>query len=525
MKKSIFRVMTAVLALLMTFGAAGCRENPDQSYYLSEDVIISGTSTGGDKTDKDGDNTASGGNASGTTGGSTSGSTSGTTSATKDEKGRTIVKVAINNSRVADTAPLFDALAKALPDIKIQIDYYSAKDNVASQEYIAAKSSTGQLPDVVFDDIANLPMYVGQGLVYPLTDFVKKDAEYKYVPSSIMENYTYGGQVYALPHQAYFTCLTLNTDILDALNVDIPALDWSFDDMVEFAKKVSNDKYSFCERLNYLDYYGAGTFSKNSSLCGYNMATRKYEMTNSFAKSMQKFQELRKTPNVEAWSLRLTNQYDKRFGSLDTNAATKLGRTVVVDFEKGTYSQGEFLDLVNNFNWVYHPYPQEIKGRMPVHIDHAWMVSSTKVPNEAFKVLSFMTYSKTGNLARLNAYIDNAKGKSKYKLNLDYYTPITQHPDVVAAAKKLFAGDDTQMYMYNNIGNCFRGDLDKIVPSWGQHWADSINPTACKVQDGTKDPDSTCKDLQNKATQSLATYWADFDKKLAKVQAEWKAKH
>lgn len=341
-----------------------------------------------------------------------------------------------------------------------------------------------------------------------------------------MENYTYGGEVYALPHQAYFTCLTLNTDILDALNVDIPALDWDFDDMIEFAKKVSNDKYCFCERLNYLDYYGAGTFSKNSSLCGYNIATRQYEMTNSFAKSMKVFQTLRQTPNVEAWSLRLTNQYESRFGSLDTNAATKLGRTVVVDFEKGTYSQGDFItDTTANFNWVYHPYPQEIKGRMPVHIDHAWMLSSTAVPDEAFKVLSFLTYSSKGNLARLNAYIDNAKGKSKYSLNLEFYTPVTTHPDVVAAAKKLYADDKAQLYMYENIANCFRGDLDKFVPSWGQHWADSINPTACKVQDGTKDPDSTCKDLQTKATKSLATYWSDFDKKLAKVQKEWKASH
>lgn len=513
MKRSVIRVVAMVLVMLMAFTVTGCRDNPNTySYYLSEDVVVQNTVT------KD-DDTAS------ATESEEKGGTTSTTSDGKDSSGKTIVKVAVNSNRPADVAPLFDALAKAYPEIKVQIDYYSAQDNVSSQEYIAAKSSTGQLPDVVFDDIANITMYIGQGLVYPLTEFVNKDPEYKYVPSSIMDDYTFGGEVYALPHQAYFTCLTLNLDILDALNVDVPALDWNFNDMVEFAKKVSNDKYSFCERLHYLDYYGAGAFSKNSSLCGYNMDTRSYEMTNSFAKAMKIFQELRQTPNVEAYSLRLSKVYESRFGSLETWAATKLGRTVVMDFEKGTYSKNYYEELLANCNWTFHPFPQEYAGRMPVHIDHAWMLSSTKVPEEAFKVLSFLTYSSAGNIARLNAYTDKAKGKSKYNLNLDFYTPLTTHPDVVAAAKKLYADDEVQMYMYNNIANCYRGDLDKIVPSWGQHWADAINPTAMKVQDGTKDPDSTCKDLQTKATKSLATYWADFDKKLAKVQAEWKATH
>lgn len=534
MKKTVFRMMALALILVMALSVTGCRKTRTAySVFLSDDVEVEGNETkSGGKTNENaeenqttgGKNNETAGNNK-TTGGKTASGSTGASTAKKDSSGRTIVKVAINSNRPTDVAPLFDALAKAYPDIKVQIDYYSAKDNVSSQEYIAAKSSTGQLPDVVFDDIANLSMYVGQGLVYPLNSYLAKDANYKYIPANIMKDYTYGGQVYALPHQAYFTCLTLNLDILDALNVDVPKLDWNFEDMVAFAKKVSNDKYCFCERLFYFDYYGAGGFSKDASLCGYNIETRSYNMVNSFAKAMKVFQQLRQTPNVEAWSLRNSKQYESRFGSSDEWAATKLGRTVVMDFSKGTYSRSYYTELLANCNWTFHPFPQEIKGRMPIHIDHAFMLANTKVPDEAFKVLSFLTYSPEGNIARLNAYTDKAKGKSKYNLNLDFYTPLTTHPDVVSAFKKLCADDEVQMYMYNNIKNCYRGDLDKFVPSWGQHWADSINPTAIKVQDGTKDPDSTCKDLQTKATKSLKSYWDDFDAKLAKVQAEWKATH
>lgn len=511
MKKTIIRVLAMVLVLLMAFSVTACRKNPTSySYYLSEEYVVSGTK--GDKTDKD-EATSS------------TGKTESTASQTKDKEGRTIVKVALASSRPTDVAPLFDALAKKYPNIKVQLDYYSEPN---SQKYIVAKSAIGQLPDVVFDDIANISLYVAQGLAYPITEFVKADAEYKYVPSQIMSDYTFGGDVFALPHQAYFTCLTLNTDILDALNVDIPALDWNFDDLVKFAKSVSNDEYLFCERLNYLDYYASGSFSKDASLCGYNIKTRKYEMTNSIAKAWKVFRELRETPNVEGYAVRLAKLYESRYGSADTWAATKLGKTVLMDFEKGTYSfngDSEYKKIIANTNWVFHPYPQEFKGRMPIHIDHAWMLADTKVPEEAFKVLSFLTYSSEGNMARLNAYADKAKGKSKYKLNLDYYTPLTTHPDVVKSVKKLYADDEVQMYFYNNIANCFRGDLDKFVPHWGQHWADSINPTSMKVQDGAKDPDSTAKDLQSKATASLAEYWKDFDKQLAEFQKKWKASH
>lgn len=515
MKKVSIRLTAVVLAVFSLVTVGGCRKNPKSySYYLSDDVVISGSKTSGGST-SDKDTTASGSKGN-TAGGSTSGGKGSTAN------GKTTVKVAISSQRPTDTAPLFDALAKKYPNIKVQVDHYSAPN---SQEYIATKSTSGQLPDIVFDDIANLPLFIGQGLVYPITSYVKADPEYKYIPSNIMKDYTYGGEVYALPHQAYFTCVTLNLDALDAMNVDVPALDWTPDDMTKFATATSNDKYSFCERLFYLDYYMAGAYQKNVGICGYNADTRSFEMTGSLAKAWTLFRKLRQTPNVEGWSLRLANKYVSRFGSDDEWAATKLGRTVMMDFEKGTYSKEYYETLLKNCKWTFHPYPQAIKGRMPIHIDHAFMLADTKVPDEAFKVLSFMTYSSEGNKARLNAYTDKAKGKSSYKLNLDYYTPVTTHPDVVSAAKKLFADDEVQLYMYNNISNCFRGDPDKIYPSFGQMWADVINVVSMKVQDGTKDPDSSAKDLEAKATKALKVYWDDFDKKLANVQKEWKAKH
>ena len=521
MKKNIvFRFFALVVGIALCFNLTACRKTQKSySYFISDEVP--GTSGGGNSGAASGDKAATTDTKGGKTGDNTG---SGNKSENKGGGKGTTVKVAINSGRPTDTAPLFDALAKEYPNIKVNIDYYTS-DLANSQEYIAAKSASGTLPDVVFDDIANLPLYVSQGLVYPLDEFVKNDAEFKYIPQSFIDDYTYGGRLYALPHQAYFTACIMNLDALDALNVDLPPLDWNMDQFKQFCINVSKNGYSACERLFYLEYYASGSYSKTAGYCGYNSKTRSFEMTGTLAKSAKLFSELRKIPNVEAFSLRASGEYLKRFGSEDEWGATKLGKTVMLDFEKGTYSKNYVDELCSNFNWTFWPYPQNIKGRMPIHIDHAFMLANTKNPDAAFKVLSFLTYSKHGNLARINAYTDKANGKGKYKLNLDYYTPTTSQPDVVNAYKKLVKGDEVQMYLYNNMGNCFRGEPDKFVPSFGSNWAEVIQPMCNKMEDGTKDPDSTCKDLQTKATNSLKTYWNDFDAKLKKVQAEWDKNH
>lgn len=441
------------------------------------------------------------------------------------------VTVAFNIYRPTDVQPLFDSFNNYYPNIKLKVDYYnSASDN--SQEYIATKSAAGTLPDVVFDDIANLPLYISEGLVYPLTDFVKNDTELSYVPSNLIKEYTYGGQLYALPHQAYFCSLIINTDALANLNMDLPALNWTMDDFAAFCKKATTSKYSAVESLDYLEYYGSGVFSGTNGLFGYNESTHSFNMMNSFASSLKLMRQLRQVPGLEAQSLRANSSggvsdYQKKFGTSAEYGASKEGRTVIIDMQKGTYSSAWVKQNLTKIHYVYWPYPQLAghAGRLPAHVDHAWMTTNAKNPKAAFEVLRYLTYSQEGNLVRLNAYTNAKNGSKQYKLNLSYFTPTTYDPKVVAAFKKLTSNDKVAWYMYSNLKNSFRADPDKFIPGFGQNWADVINTPGNRVVDGLKDADATCKDLQVKATAGLKVYWDDFYKKLASVQKTWKAAH
>lgn len=57
------------------------------------------------------------------------------------------------------------------------------------------------------------------------------------MPKSLLEEYTFGGKLYALPHQAHFSMVLLNLDAFDDLNLDVPDLDWTIEDFGELLKK------------------------------------------------------------------------------------------------------------------------------------------------------------------------------------------------------------------------------------------------------------------------------------------------
>ncbi len=540
MKKNIIRVLTLAMAILMVFSVAGCKNDPETySYWLSEDVIVEGDKTQ-DNDDKTGNedsgnsdsgnsgsgNSGSGNSGSGNSGSGNSGSGNSGSSKPSNNKKNT-VKVAVGANRQTDYDPMWDALAEAYPEIKVEVDYYSETD---STTYIAAKSATGSLPDIIADDIACMPLYIGQGLVYPITEYVKNDPNSKYIAQSLWNDYTYGGEIYAVPNQCTFTCITLNTDILDDLNMDVPALNWNIADFTTFAKQVAskgNSKnYIFCENLSGLDTNLAGTYNKNVGFYGYNFSNRQFEMVGSLNKSSKLLVELSKVNNLAGFQLSLSDKYIERYGDAVSNyAATKQGKSLIINFELGTYSKAERDEYLANVNWQFHPLPQNTAGRMPIHIDHAFMLSNTKNPDLAYKVLSHMAMSPDSAVARLEAYQDKKAGKADYELLMDFYFPVTKHPDVVAAFKKLMADQPACIYFYENIENCYRGDPDKIVPSFSQNIFDVFIPTLLDIQDGTKDPDQVLPDAQKKLTAGQKVYWDDFDAKLKKVQAEWKAKH
>lgn len=66
---------------------------------------------------------------------------------------------------------------------------------------------------------------------------------------NLIQDYTYCGRLYALPHQVQYEGTFINLDVLDALNLDMPSLDWTPEDFAEYLKAATTSTYSGIEKL------------------------------------------------------------------------------------------------------------------------------------------------------------------------------------------------------------------------------------------------------------------------------------
>ena len=424
------------------------------------------------------------------------------------------VSVAVNTNRATDYEAVFEAFKKVYKDVDLEIRYFSDGDN--SLNYILKQASIDKLPDVVFDDAANVPTYIAQGLAYPLDKFVKNDPDIKYISSEILDTYRYSDMLFALPNSIHFSCVMINLDIVDELNLKMPSLSWTVDDMVAFLKAGTTSKYSGCEQLfgNYtIAAQLCPIYDKSVGLYGYDHKNAKFN-TDPMAKGQQLMVQLRQIEGLEAFSLRMSgiDKYTAKFGNSNTSdsrMALKLGKTLV-EFDSGTWEDpnlGKFK--FDNCLW---PYPQSEKGRMPIHVDHSMMMKSTKNPEAAFQLLRFVTYSTEGNLARLGMY-DKANA-GKYTLSSRMYFPVTSHPDVVAKFKSLDLPEQYK-YMYENISKCYRADPKKYVVDFNNLIKTAVTDWN-KVQDGLADPVSTNVAMEKKLNDKLAETLKDFNAKIEK---------
>ena len=426
------------------------------------------------------------------------------------------VVVAINKGRSTDFQALLDSFSKYYKNIELEVDYFSAEGGTT--EYLTAQAATGSLPDIVFDDASSLPYFISQGWVYPLDEFVKEDKDFTYVPESIIKSYTYNGHLFALPTTVHFRTIFLNLDLLNTMNLDRPALDWTREEYADLMKKATTSEYSGSETIFDLDINLAGTTNKNSGYYGYDIENRKFNLKESWVDNVTFMRQLREYPGLEAWSLRWNNasdgtsDYVKKFGqgnTDDTHMAFKMGKTLS-DTLAGTWDAWLYeLD----YNWTLWPYPQgaETKGRLPMHIDHSFMTTGVTEENAeaAFEVLRYLSYGVEGNITRLSMFDEENEGK--YVLNNKYYIPCTNHPDVAAKFESLPEVNEALIYMYENIENSFRADPAKIVPDFDQVNNDYILTSRNKVTDGLAEAATVAAEVEDKANTAISGKWTTFD--------------
>ena len=526
------RILCALLALALLASLTACKKSTggsssDEWEYEYETVT--------NKKDKDSsgeDNTSTGASQSGAATNNSSGGTSSSgkggnivvegagTDPLADYKASGTVIVSVDTARANDYQGLFDAFKQVFPKIKLKIDYFAHSSEDSAAEYLSARAAAGNMPDIVYDDTGRIPTYLTQGWMYPLDEFVKGDTDYqKYVPDNLKADYTYGGKLYALPHQAHYETFLLNLDLLNELNLKVPSLSWTLDDFANYCKKAVTDTSAAQEDFGALYASFVNCFNSSTTQYGYNTKTKQFDPS-GFSSSIKFLLNLKAVPGLEAASLRSTNgsdgnnNYFTKFGTgtySDNFVAFHKGRTLFHGL--GTWEYASKRKEVTNFNWKMFPFPQSKPGAMPYHVDICFMTTAVRNKAAAWQFLRYVTYSYEGNVARLSQY--DSANKGKYALVNDLYYPTSHHPKVEEKFKSLPGLTDVQLYLYQNQSKCYRFDMVKLVPDWSNISKQYLTPAFNDAIGGTTSGvDAALNEPFRKANKAVTEAWNKLNKAL-----------
>jgi multiple sugar transport system permease protein len=129
-----------------------------------------------------------------------------------------------------------DEYEVAHPGVKLRLEQVAGD---MAQKYLSAMQA-GNCADVFWLHWSMLPSYAAKGTLLPLDEFVKADRfDLDDFFSTMVEAYRYKGRLYALPHQGSTQMLIYNKDLFDKAGLKYPDANWTRDDFLEAAKKLT----------------------------------------------------------------------------------------------------------------------------------------------------------------------------------------------------------------------------------------------------------------------------------------------
>lgn len=447
------------------------------------------------------------------------------------------VSIAVDTVRPTDYDAMFDTMQKLYPNITFTFDMWAHSSNDDGREYLSSRSGTGTMANIMWDEAGEMPVYLRHGWVYPITKLVKNDPEAKNIPDNLINDYTYGGELYAVPHQATFETVTFNMDLLKLTGKKLPNLEWSMKDYEEYlragAELFTKEKkgvgvQDLFEAYNRVCFYETSKKSGNYGVRGYNWATNQMEVDPLIA-GAQQFRAWRiMAVGVEGWQEEKVNK--------NTEGVSKLSENLGVSNYSSLWKSGRAL-MQDDLNILVDKYDNQVKfnytmwtapnykGKMMMHIDHCFITAST--PDDrieaCYQALRFMTFSTNGNLARLEMY--ETKNKGKYNLNSVVYFPTTTSTAVVDKFNKLDCTTEVHEYYLKNIGKCGRYDTFKLVPELrdltGKHLKEHLNA----ITDGLDESGEGLREPAAEFNKDMKTAWDTFNKELAEVQKKFNEAH
>ena len=146
--------------------------------------------------------------------------------------------------------------------VTVQCDFVSTPDFKTKLPTLMSSDSE---PDIIYTlELGYLGVYVDAGKIVNLQPYYDADPAWRdSFNDGMLDQLTYNGDVYGVPTQQTMALMFYNKAIFDQYGVDYPTADWTWEDMYEAAKKITEGSNG--------DVYGLAMNTSNNQDGWYNL--------------------------------------------------------------------------------------------------------------------------------------------------------------------------------------------------------------------------------------------------------------
>lgn len=444
------------------------------------------------------------------------------------------IKVLVSEEKV-EIETILPIFKKKYPNINVTLVPFSGNAQQTPSQ-LSIMSAAKTLPDVAMG-VENFGYIMKQGLAYPLDKLYNADPDKDKAFKQGLTNYTYFGHLFALPYRLQFSCVLVNLDLLEKLNLPDPDYTWTIDEFVNLAKRATTSEYS---GINYIVNIGDPTHGLDTSLMngllpatfhqyGYNLSTHLFNFTNgAWVNSKKIVKELESVPGLVSDNLKNVKgsggktAYEEKFGS--SADALVSGKVLF-----GNHHSWEMTWMIDQFKFKWDMYPvptgEGIPQRIQTHTDYVCLTTNVSQANRqaAYEFAKFLSYDKDAAIARMK-YMEQSKAKTgSYTIIL----PASGDPEALAYFNSIKMIPKGIKYMLKTVmsdsNKVFIADCNKIVPNFWVDVTQYRSQVDKKISEGA-DPASLAKDLETKVNAAATSTWRSFEEKVKKdIEAFYKS--
>ncbi|RAV22421.1 ABC transporter substrate-binding protein [Paenibacillus contaminans] len=171
-------------------------------------------------------------------GGSSSPQTSQSPQATQTPPKDVTLKIGLPGSYDITSKKIIDGFQTKYPHIKLEIDEAPWGDFTKK---IVTRIAGNNPPDIWLQENAVILGYGNRGVAENLEPYIKRDLKTDDYVSALLSAKTPDGKIYGIPHGINAGALAYNKKIFQDNNVPFPTDDWTFQDLIDTAKKLTKD--------------------------------------------------------------------------------------------------------------------------------------------------------------------------------------------------------------------------------------------------------------------------------------------